>query len=601
MSGYQQKDEDMRLLISNYQRKDNDLRQMIAECQKRDEAMRQKDEMIMSLVSSLKDQKTFSGLADLNPKTEYDERSLEPERKTQWSEEQYPRGTYTEHRPEMAKCPEEVLSASGKDLQSSDKSQRVPSKEIVKERITEIPLIENVFPIKTHSSEQPLNQALDSKNVSTEVKNSGVKVKPATFDGSSSWLDYKTHFDMCAELNGWNAKQKGLHLAVSLRGQAQGVLGNLPVGDREDVEKLAKALSERFSPESQTELYRAQLKERQWKHGENIPEFGQRILRLTTLAYPGANAGLIDTLAMGNFIDAISDSEMRLKIQQSRPKVFNEAVKVAVELEAFDKAERQRQGNKYVRGTSCTSKVAEPSANIESSAILQKLDKLLDLNETKKPPYSGNGGIKSKVRCYKCKKIGHIQRNCPENKHQGSVNRKEASDETSVKRVGRFCDKNSSRKKKKKTRRTASANFVEAGMYLPVHVNGIKTDMLIDSGATASLISVDVYEKIELAERPRLKPVKGEMVAINGMNLKIHGYCHFDILIGGCCYSIMAIVAELNTSGILGLDFLTEFECSIELKQKCIIMDGKKIRCEIKGKIGCYRVSLVETVSIPPR
>ena len=130
------------------------------------------------------------------------------------------------------------------------------------------------------------------------------------------------------------------------------MLGNLPAEDRNNFEKLIKALSERFSPESQTELYRAQLKERQRKHGENIFEFGQKILRLTTLAYPGANASLIDTLAMGNFIDSISDSGMRLKIQKTLPKVFNEAVKVAVELEAFDKAERQRQGNKYVRGTS---------------------------------------------------------------------------------------------------------------------------------------------------------------------------------------------------------------------------------------------------------
>ena len=44
------------------------------------------------------------------------------------------------------------------------------------------------------------------------------------------------------------------------------------------------------------------------------------------------NASLIDTLAMGNFTDAISDPEMRLKIQQRRPKVFSETVKVAVEL-----------------------------------------------------------------------------------------------------------------------------------------------------------------------------------------------------------------------------------------------------------------------------
>ena len=110
---------------------------------------------------------------------------------------------------------------------------------------------------------QPLNKALCDQISSSRASNSGVKVKPATFDGSTSWLDYKTHFDMCSELNSWNDKQNGLHLAVSIRGQAQGVLGNLPATDRENYEKLAKALSERFSPESQTELYRAQLKERE--------------------------------------------------------------------------------------------------------------------------------------------------------------------------------------------------------------------------------------------------------------------------------------------------------------------------------------------------
>ena len=55
----------------------------------------------------------------------------------------------------------------------------------------------------------------------------------------------------------------------------------------------------------------------------------ERILLFNTLAFPGANASLVDTLALGNFNDAISDPEMHLKIQQS----FNEAVKVAVELE----------------------------------------------------------------------------------------------------------------------------------------------------------------------------------------------------------------------------------------------------------------------------
>ena len=161
----------------------------------------------------------------------------------------------------------------------------------------------------------------ENKTAKTEQnKKSQFIMKPATFDGSTSWIDYRSHFDMCAELNNWTNQQKGLYLGVSLRGLAQGVLGNLPVKDQRDFEILSKALSERFSPESQTELYRAQVKEREWKHGENVAEFGQRILRLTSLSYPGADPSLINVLAMGYFLDFISDADMRLKIQQTRPK-----------------------------------------------------------------------------------------------------------------------------------------------------------------------------------------------------------------------------------------------------------------------------------------
>ena len=78
------------------------------------------------------------------------------------------------------------------------------------------------------------------------TSNSGVKMKPATFDGSTSWIVYKTHIDMCNELNKWDARQKGLYLAVSLRGHAQDVLGNLPVEERSTFEKLSKTLAERF-------------------------------------------------------------------------------------------------------------------------------------------------------------------------------------------------------------------------------------------------------------------------------------------------------------------------------------------------------------------
>ena len=86
-------------------------------------------------------------------------------------------------------------------------------------------------------------------NSSTKVSS---KVKTATYDGSTSWLDYKAHFETCAEINKWSYLEKRLYLAVSLRGQAQEVMGNLCTNSK-DYGVLVKALEERFSPPNQAD------------------------------------------------------------------------------------------------------------------------------------------------------------------------------------------------------------------------------------------------------------------------------------------------------------------------------------------------------------
>lgn len=76
-------------------------------------------------------------------------------------------------------------------------------------------------------------------------------ISPATYDGSGQWIDYHAHFEACSEINGWSYATKGLYLAASLRGSAQGCLGNIPKGEKPDYETLVLALEDRFPPPSQ--------------------------------------------------------------------------------------------------------------------------------------------------------------------------------------------------------------------------------------------------------------------------------------------------------------------------------------------------------------
>lgn len=176
----------------------------------------------------------------------------------------------------------------------------------------------------------------------SSTKCSGNAIRPATYDGTGSWNDYLAHFEACSEINGWDDKKKGLYLAVSLRGQAQGVLGNLS-GKTQDFKALRTALQERFAPPNQTELYRCQLRDRRQKASETLAELAQDVRRLANLAYPSAPSDLKETLAKEQFIDSLHSSDIRLKVKQARPSNLNDAVHHAIELEAFYRAEK-RQG-----------------------------------------------------------------------------------------------------------------------------------------------------------------------------------------------------------------------------------------------------------------
>lgn len=82
-------------------------------------------------------------------------------------------------------------------------------------------------------------------------------------------------------------------------------------------------------------LYRTQLREQKQKALESLPELGQHIRRLVNLAYPTVPGYVKETLAKDHFIYAFVLSDMRLRIKQARPKNLNEAVRHAIELEAF--------------------------------------------------------------------------------------------------------------------------------------------------------------------------------------------------------------------------------------------------------------------------
>jgi hypothetical protein len=89
------------------------------------------------------------------------------------------------------------------------------------------------------------------------------------------------------------------------------------------------------------------------------------------LAYPTATAEIRETLTKDQFVDALVDSEMRIRIKQARPRNLNDAIQLAVELEAYNRAEKRN----YARSTTI-----EPVDDRTASALKDLCAKLESLH-----------------------------------------------------------------------------------------------------------------------------------------------------------------------------------------------------------------------------
>lgn len=161
------------------------------------------------------------------------------------------------------------------------------------------------------------------------------KLRPVIFDGTSSWEDYLARFELVAEINHRDDSQKATYVAVSLTGSAQAVL--------RDLDWITDALAARFGRENQQQVFRTRLKNSGRKRDETLPEWAQAVRRLTRQAYPEAPQQLKETIARDHFVDALEDIDKKWRIHQSRPQSLNDALTIAVELQAFMSANGQQK------------------------------------------------------------------------------------------------------------------------------------------------------------------------------------------------------------------------------------------------------------------
>ena len=239
--------------------------------------------------------------------------------------------------------------------------------------------------------------------------------KPPSFDEKSLWEPYIAQFEIVAGMNQWNDEQKGNYLATSLKGSALTVLGILATETRQDYKALVAALESRGAAHQQ-ELHCTKFKNRLQHCEESLQELAEDIERLARLAYPLALEDMKDLLAKEQFIDAILDGDTQLRLKQSKRQSIRAALELALELESYRLASRQR--DLHVREMSTapmeeTPTVPADGKKCQQEDVLAQVKVLLEeIRAPKGNMQSYSGTWMRDQLCWACGKRGHFRRDC---------------------------------------------------------------------------------------------------------------------------------------------------------------------------------------------
>ena len=138
------------------------------------------------------------------------------------------------------------------------------------------------------------------------------------------------------------------------------------------------------------------------------------------------------------------------------------------------------------------------------------------------------------------------------------------------------------------------------GIYISGSVQGVDVNWTTDTGATKSIISRSVYERIPQNLRPKLSK-SSCLTSVSGEPLSELGKAVFEIQLGQEKLTEEMIVAEIADEALLGLDILLKEEngpVEIRLKENLIIFKGNKINFRhMTGQI--RRVLAAEDFTVP--
>jgi hypothetical protein len=157
-----------------------------------------------------------------------------------------------------------------------------------------------------------------------------------------------------------------------------------------------------------------------------------------------------------------------------------------------------------------------------------------------------------------------------------------------------------------KTRKTDEHSRIvdsikESVAYVAVKIFGIDTYLLIDTGATVSLLSKVCHGNIFGTKHRSVEKVESDVLSANGSPVDVYGKTSIDLLFNGTTMNHKMIIADLSVDRILGLDFLVKHKAVIDMGKQQISICGREHPIKLEGCTTSYDVAVVHRMSLTSR
>jgi len=137
-------------------------------------------------------------------------------------------------------------------------------------------------------------------------------------------------------------EDKASHLRVSLKGNAAYIINDENL-EGASCRRLIKCLNSRFCTEGQSSLYRSQLRTRRRGKEETLQTLYHDINRMAGLAYRGKSSIHRELASIDAFIDALNDSNLKMRVRDKEPKNLDHALHIALLAEYGVENERRNR------------------------------------------------------------------------------------------------------------------------------------------------------------------------------------------------------------------------------------------------------------------